>query len=132
MRSRRSNNAVLCSRGVMRQKFRRGRYTDHLQEAELSNGHKQHVIMMICIIYSLSHRMAGIQSTCVLACPSLTLHGALMLSLESQLLTVETAFSAIYAVQAAQTPRYSIYQVFPVPWRRSASTPLSIELPAIR
>ncbi len=60
--------------------------------------------------------MSGTQSTCVLACPSLTLHGALMLSLDSQLLTVETAFSAICVLQAAEAVCYSIYQVFVVPW----------------
>ena len=61
--------------------------------------------------------MSGTQSFCVLACPSLTLHGALMLSLDSQLLTVETAFSAMCKLQAAEAaPRYSIYQVFLLPW----------------
>ena len=72
--------------------------------------------MIIRIIQSLNYTMSGTQSTCVLACPSLTLHGALMLSFDSQLLTVETAFSAICVLQAAEAACYSIYQVSVVPW----------------
>ena len=87
---------------------------------------------MICIFQSHSHRMSGKQSTCVLACPSLTLHGALMLSLVSQLLTVETAFSAICVPQAAEAPCYSIYRVFLLTWQTSAAGPLSAEVTANR